>query len=117
MTGPEQAVAQKHQTPFYRVIKGLDYIYIIRGLTLVATVPLAFGALMISVMAADKNPLMASGVLAIGILLVGILAISAIAPDRLTRRLPVSGDMRLLLSGLPVCFGFLLCIYLFAGPR
>lgn len=112
MADPEQAVEQKKKTLFGSVIKGLDYV--IRGLSLVATVPVAFAGFVISVMAAGlNNPIMAIGVLASGLMLAMVLATAAIAPERLTQRLPVSADMRVLLSRLPV-FIVMLGMYLFS---
>jgi hypothetical protein len=114
MTDAESAVAQKTKTPFDRLIKGLDYT--IRGLTLAAMVPVAFSVLMLFVMA-GRNPLFAWGFLLAATLVMGVLAITAIDPQRFTRRLPVSGNMRLLLSRLPVYSAFLLGLYFLAVSR
>lgn len=114
MTDAEEAVAQKTKTPFDRVIKGLDYT--IRGLTLVAMLPLAFFVLMFFVMA-GREPLLAGGFLLVATVVMGVLAITAIDPQRFTRRLPVSGNMRLLLSRLPVYSAFFLGLYFLAVSR
>ncbi len=111
MTDAEQVVSQKKTTPFDKVIKGLDFT--LRVLGLLAAVLLAIMGFFIVLMGANKEPIMAFGALAVGSVLLGILAISAIDPDRLTRRLPVSGNIRVLLGRLPFCLAILLVIYFF----
>jgi hypothetical protein len=115
MTDAKHAVAQQNKTPLGKAIKVLDYI--IRGLTLLALVPLTPIFVLSVGMGLNRNPLMGLSVLAIFIVMLGMLAISAIAPELFTRRLPLSGNARLLLSRLPVYLAFFLGIYFLATAR
>jgi hypothetical protein len=106
MTDDAAAVAPG-KTLFGKAFKVLDYL--IRGLTLAAIAPLMLVGGYVILMGAG-SPSGGSWVLLVGfgmlVLIAGVVAISAIAPQLLTRRLPLPETARLLLSRVPVYFFF-----------
>ena len=109
MTDAQQAVAQQDKRPFERAVRALDYT--IRGLTLVALVPMTPILFFVIGMASHRSLLLMVGMVIMLMLIVAMLAISAIAPQLFTRRLPLSENARLLLSRVPVYVSFVALCY------